>query len=110
MQKWKCSAVIFIVVNALFTLCFIDDYYEVFIKDCRDAFPFGYCPWGAESLGSTWRTADAYWNSSVTCLGVFGVFLLAAIYALYQKRYGWALWLSITPWIILKIYSVVCGG
>lgn len=110
MQKWKCSAIIFIITNVLFTVCLVDDYYEVFIKDCRDMFPFSYCPWGAESLGNAWRTADAYWNSSVICLGVFSVFLSTAIYALYQKRYGLALCLSIIPWFVLKIYSVVCGG
>lgn len=104
MPKWKCSAIILIIVNTLFTLCLIDDYYKVFIKDCRDTFPFGYCPWGAESLGSAWRTANAYWNSSVTSLGVFGVFLFGAIYAFYKKRYGLSLCLSIITWFILAIF------
>ena len=110
MQKWKCAAIILIMLNALFAACLIDDYYEVFIKDCRDMFPFSYCLWGAESLGSAWRTADAYWNSSVIYIGVFSICLLAGIYALYQKRYAWALCLSIIPWFVLKMYSVVCVG
>ncbi len=107
MQKWKCSAVIFIIVNVLFTLCFIDDYYEVFIKDCRDMFPFNYCPWGAESLGYAWSAADVYWISSIMCLVLFCVFLFGAVYAYCCKRYSWALYLSMAPWVILIIRSLV---
>lgn len=77
MQKWKYAAIILIVLNALFAMCLIDDYYEVFIKDCRDMFSFSYCPWGAESLGNAWNTADVYWNSSVIYIGVFSIYLLA---------------------------------
>jgi len=105
MPKWKCGATIVIIVNTLLAVCLIDDYYEVFIKECRDAFPFGYCPWGAESLGPAWRSPDAYWNTSVTCLGLLVLFLLAAVYAYHRRRYGCALFLAVAPLIINGIWA-----
>jgi hypothetical protein len=47
MQKWKRGTIICLGINLLFLYGLFTDYYEFFIKKCRDAFPFGYCPWGA---------------------------------------------------------------
>ena len=46
MQKWKRGTIICLGINLLFLYGLFTDYYEFFIKKCRDAFPFGYCPWG----------------------------------------------------------------
>ena len=45
MQKWKRGTIICLGINILLLYGLLTDYYEFFIKECRDAFPFGYCPW-----------------------------------------------------------------
>ena len=54
MQKWKRGTIICLGINILLLYGLLTDYYEFFIKECRDAFPFNYCPWGGESMGRTW--------------------------------------------------------
>ena len=46
MQNWKRGTIICLGINLVFLYGVFTDYYEFFIKKCRDAFPFGYCPWG----------------------------------------------------------------
>ena len=90
MPKWKRGAIFFIIVNILIILATLYDYYEFFIKECRDAFPFGYCPWGAESMGLAWRSRDAYLNNIRETWCIEAVFLPLMFYAFYKKRYGFA--------------------
>ena len=44
MKYWKHAAIIFFGIDIFLLFILIDEYYEFFIKDCRDAFPFHYCP------------------------------------------------------------------
>ena len=44
MQKWKRGTIICLGINILLLYGLLTDYYEFFIKECRDAFPFNYCP------------------------------------------------------------------
>ena len=105
MPKWKRGAIIFIFIDALFILMILDDYYEFFIKECRDAFPFGYCPWGAESMGWAWRSREAYLNGLISSSCVLSLFLLPAVYCYCKKMYGRAFGLAIAPLIINCVWS-----
>ena len=105
MPKWKCGAIVFICLDIFFIWVTVDEYYEFFIKDCRDAFPFGYCPWGGESMGWAWRSADAYLNGLIGGGCILLLFLPSAIYFYYNKRFGLALCLALSSLVINCIWS-----
>jgi len=105
MHKWKGSAIIFLCLDGALILVGVDEYYEFFVKKCRDAFPFGYCPWGSESMGLAWRSADAYLAGLINGLCVLVFFLFVSLYCFYKKKYGWALFFSIVPLIINRIWA-----
>ena len=107
MPKWKRSAILFTTINILEIIGTIYDYYEFFIKECRDAFPFGYCPGGAESMGWAWRSRDAYLNSIIETCCVESVFLPLMFYAFYKKRYGLAFCFALGPCVIFWIRGLV---
>ena len=100
MPKWKCGAIVFIGIDAFFVFALFHDYYEFFIKDCRDAFPFGYCPWGGEAMGWGWRNADVYLNGIASSGAVLLLFIPLAIYYLYNKNYKYAFWTALAPIIM----------
>ena len=98
---------LFLLLNAFLILVCIDEYYEFFIKDCRDAFPFGYCPWGGESMGWGWRSANAYLVALIRHFIILCMFFILSVYNLCKKKYRLALLLMTLPIIILSVWSWV---
>lgn len=107
MPKWKCGAIVFIGIDAFFVFALFHDYYEFFIKDCRDAFPFGYCPWGGEAMGWGWRSADVYLSGIASSCSIFLFFIPLALYCFYRQNYKNAFLSAIIPIIIKLITNVV---
>ena len=89
---------LFLLLNAFLIWVCADDYYEFFIKDCRDTFPFGYCPWGSESMGRGWRSANAYLTALIRHFIILCIFFILSIYNLYKKKYRLAL-------VLMDIYN-----
>lgn len=96
---------LFLLLNAFLIWVCIDEYYEFFIKDCRGAFPFGYCPWGGESMGWGWRSANAYLSALIRHFIILCMFFILSVYNLHKKKYGLALLLMTLPVIILFVWS-----
>ena len=101
MKKWKRIAIIFIGIDIFLIFILISEYYEFFIKDCQDAFPFHYCPWGSESMGMAWRSADAYLTGIVSSCSILLFFVPVSLYYYFkQKNYKVSLLLAISPILI----------
>ena len=100
MQKWKRGTIICLGINILLLYGLLTDYYEFFIKECRDAFPFNYCPWGGESMGWAWRSADVYLTNLVSSCATLLFFIPVSLYFLYKKNYKVSFWLALSPIII----------
>ena len=100
MQKWKRGTIICLGINILLLYGLLTDYYEFFIKECRDAFPFHYCPWGGESMGWAWRSADVYLTNLVSSCATLLFFIPVSLYFLYKKNYKAAFWIALSPTII----------
>jgi len=96
---------LFLLLNIFLVLVTIDEYYEFFIKDCYDAFPFHHCPWGSESMGWGWRSANAYLGGLIRHFIVLCIFIVLSIYTLCKKKYHLAIWLIVLPIILLSIWS-----
>lgn len=107
MKYWKRAAIIFIGIDISLLFVLIDEYYEFFIKDCRDAFPFHYCPWGGESMGWSWRNADVYLNGISSSGAVFLLFIPLAIYYLCNQNYKYAFWTALGPIIISWLSEIL---
>lgn len=108
MKYWKRAAIIFVGIDIFLLFVLIDEYYEFFIKDCRDAFPFHYCPWGGESMGWGWRNADVYLNGIASSGAVLLLFIPLAIYYLYHQNYKYAFGTALCP-IILSWFGGILG-
>ena len=106
MKNWKRSAMIFIGFDIFLMLVLFDEYYEFFIKDCRDAFPFGYCPWGSESMGWGWRNADVYLNGIASSCANLLFFILLSLYCLRRQNYKVAFLLAAIPILIGWLRSI----
>ena len=100
MQKWKRVAIILNCLNVFLLFVGLYDYYDFFIKECRDAFPFNYCPWGGESMGWAWRSADVYLTNLVSSCATLLFFIPVSLYFLYKKNYKVSFWLALSPIII----------
>ena len=100
MQKWKRVAIILNCLNVFLLFVGLYDYYDFFIKECRDAFPFNYCPWGGESMGWAWRSADVYLTNLVSSCTTLLFFIPVSLYFLYKKNYKVSFWLALSPTII----------
>lgn len=100
MQKWKRGTIICLGINILLLYGLLTDYYEFFIKECRDAFPFNYCPWGGESMGWAWRSADVYLTNLVSSCATLLFFIPVSLYFLYKKNYKVSFWIALSPTII----------
>ena len=98
---------LFLLLNAFLVFVCIDEYYEFFIKNCYDAFPFHYCPWGSESMGWGWRSANTYLSTLILHFIMLCAFCGFSIYNLYKKKYLLAFSLMILPVIILCIWSCI---
>ena len=96
---------LFLLLNIFLVLVTIDEYYEFFIKDCYDAFPFHHCPWGSESMGWGRRSANAYLGGLIRHFIVLCIFVVLSIYTLCKKKYHLAIWLIVLPIIFLSIWS-----
>lgn len=96
---------LFLLLNTFFIWVCIDEYYEFFIKDCYDAFPFHHCPWGSESMGWGWRSANEYFGGLIRDFIVLCGSVVISIYALCKKKYHLAIWLIVLPIILLAIWS-----
>ena len=107
MSKWKRSEIIFIGLDIFLILVLIDEYYEFFIKDCRDAFPFGYCPWGGESMGWGWRSADVYLSGIASSCSIFLFFIPLALYCFHRQNYKLAFLSAISPILIGWLKSIL---
>ncbi|MCQ2582049.1 MAG: hypothetical protein MJ170_03665 [Alphaproteobacteria bacterium] len=100
MKFWKRGAIVFVGIDIILLFAQIDDYYEFFIKDCRDAFPFGHCPWGGEAMGWGWRNADVYLSGMASTGAILLFFIPLAIYCLCHQQYKYAFMAAISPIII----------
>ena len=100
MQKWKRVAIILNCLNMFLLFVGLYDYYDFFIKECRSAFPFHYCPWGGESMGWAWRSADVYLTNLVSSCAELLFFIPVSLYFLYKKNYKAAFWIALSPTII----------
>ena len=100
MQKWKRIAIILNCLNVFLLFVGLYDYYDFFIKECHDAFPFRYCPWGGESMGWAWRSADVYLTNLVSSCATLLFFIPVSLYFLYKKNYKVSFWLALSPIII----------
>lgn len=98
---------LFLLLNVFLIWVCADEYYEFFIKSCRDAFPFGYCPWGAESMGWGWRSANAYLAALIRHFIILCTFFILSVYNLHKKKYGLALLLMVLPVIIFLICNLI---
>ena len=107
MQKWKRGTIICLGINLLFLYGVFTDYYEFFIKKCRDAFPFGYCPWGGEAMGWAWRSADIYLNNLVSSCAILLFFIPMSLYCLHKKNYTASFMFALSPIIISLIDSLL---
>lgn len=96
---------LFLLLNAFLVWATIDVYYDFFIKDCYDIFPFHYCPWGAESMGWRWRSANAYMDYLIRHFVVVCTFSGLSIYNLYRKKYRLAILLMVLPSVILFLWT-----
>lgn len=108
MKYWKRVAIIFVGIDIFLLFILIDEYYEFFIKDCRDAFPFHYCPWGGESMGWAWRNAEVYLGGIASLGAALLLFIPLAIYHLYRQNYKYAFWTALYP-ILLSWLSGILG-
>ena len=107
MQKWKRGTIICLGINLLFLYGLFTDYYEFFIKKCRDAFPFGYCPWGGEAMGWAWRSPDIYLTNLVSSCATLLFFIPISLYCFHKKNYTASFMLALSPIIISLIDSLL---
>ncbi len=104
-HTWKKWAIIFTSLDIFYLGAAINDYYEFFIKECRDAFPFGYCPWGGESMGPTWETPELYLHILIINFIILGMMLCPSIYFMIKRQYKRSFIFSVTALLLCFVYN-----